>query len=212
MYPQAGIDEIVAAAPVIPVVVIEDAEHAVPMANALVAGGLPVIEVTLRTPAAMAAMAAIKEHVPGAIIGAGTVINVAQIDAVMEAGAVFAVSPGATDVLLTACAQKGLPILPGAATASETMKLLEGGYRFQKCFPAEPTGGVSYLKSLASPLPDAQFCPTGGVTPQSAPEYLALPNVVCVGGSWVTPKAAMASGDWSKIEALASEAAAFARA
>lgn len=208
MYPQAGIEEIVSAAPVIPVVVIDDATQAAAMAHALVAGGLPVIEVTLRTPAAVAAIAAIKAAVPGAILGAGTVIDPAQIDVVMEAGAVFAVSPGATDVLLTACAQKGLPILPGAATASETMKLLEGGYRFQKCFPAEPAGGVPYLKSLSSPLPDAQFCPTGGVTPQSAPDYLALPNVVCVGGSWVAPKAAMAAGDWEQIEALAREAAA----
>lgn len=208
MYPQAGIDEIVAAGPVIPVVVIEDAEHAVPMAEALVAGGLPVIEVTLRTPAALAAIAAIKKAVPKALVGAGTVIQPTQIDAVMEAGAVFAVSPGATDVLLTACAQKGLPILPGAATASETMKLLEGGYRFQKCFPAEPVGGVAYLKSLASPLPEARFCPTGGVTSQSAPDYLALPNVVCVGGSWVAPKAVMAARDWAQIEALAREAAA----
>lgn len=207
MYPQGGLEEIVHTAPVIPVVVIDDAEHAVPLARALVAGGLPVIEVTLRTPAAIHAIARMKEHVPGAIIGAGTVLTPGQIDAVMEAGAVFAVSPGATDDLLSACQQKGLPLLPGAATASETMKLLEQGYRFQKCFPAEAVGGVTYLKSLASPLPDAKFCPTGGVRAETAPEYLALPNVTCVGGSWITPGSAVAAGDWAKIEALAAQAA-----
>ena len=207
MYPQGGIEEIVNTAPVIPVVIIDDAEDAVPLANALVAGGLPVIEVTLRTPAAIEAISQIKQNVPAAIVGAGTVLGWQQVDAVMEAGAAFAVSPGATDTLLNACAQKGLALLPGAATASESMQLLESGYRFQKCFPAEQVGGVAYLKSLSSPLPDVQFCPTGGVKSSTAPDYLALPNVVCVGGSWITPKDAVSAKDWGRIEALAADAA-----
>lgn len=193
-------------APVIPVIVIEDAASAVPLAKALVAGGLPVLEVTLRTPAALEAIRAMAA-VPGGHVGAGTLLTPDDVRAAKAAGATFGVSPGATDALLAACEEEGLPLLPGAATASEVMALLERGYTTMKFFPAEPAGGVPMLKALHGPLPQARFCPTGGITPASLPRYLEAPNVICCGGSWVTPKDRVAAGDWAAIEALARDAA-----
>ncbi|MFC9112174.1 MULTISPECIES: bifunctional 4-hydroxy-2-oxoglutarate aldolase/2-dehydro-3-deoxy-phosphogluconate aldolase [Streptomyces] len=194
-------------APVVPVVVIEDAADAVPLARALVAGGLPAIEVTLRTPAAPDAIRAIAGEVPGAVVGAGTVITPEQVTGAVAAGARFLVSPGWTDVLLAAMRASGVPFLPGASTASEVMALLERGVREMKFFPARAAGGTAFLKSLAGPLPQARFCPTGGIGPDTAPEYLALPNVGCVGGSWMLPGDAVAARDWDRVERLAREAA-----
>ena len=193
-------------APVIPVLVIRDPAHAAPLARALVAGGLPVLEVTLRTPAALEVMAEMA-RVEGAVVGAGTVLSPADVRAVQGAGAVFAVSPGATDRLLSACEERALPLLPGAATATEAMRLLERGYTMQKFFPAEVAGGTAALRALASPLPQIGFCPTGGIGPANAADYLALPNVTCVGGSWVAPANLIAAGDWDGIKALARTAA-----
>jgi 2-dehydro-3-deoxyphosphogluconate aldolase / (4S)-4-hydroxy-2-oxoglutarate aldolase len=198
-------------APVIPVLVIRDPAHAAPLAQALVAGGLPVLEVTLRTPAALEVITEMT-RIPGAVVGAGTVLSPADVRAVIAAGAGFAVSPGATDRLLTACEDSGLPILPGAATATEAMALLERGYTTQKFFPAEVAGGAPALRALASPLPQISFCPTGGIGPANAADYLSLPNVACVGGSWVAPPAMIAAGDWAGIEALARAAASLPRA
>ncbi|MFI7446548.1 bifunctional 4-hydroxy-2-oxoglutarate aldolase/2-dehydro-3-deoxy-phosphogluconate aldolase [Nonomuraea sp. NPDC049714] len=194
-------------APVIPVVVIDDVETAVPMARALVSGGLPVIEVTLRTAPALEAIARIAAEVPEARIGAGTIRTTDDIAAALDAGAKFLVSPGTTLTLVEGMDASGLPYLPGAATASEAMALAERGIKELKFFPAEAAGGVAYLKSLQGPLPDVRFCPTGGIRLTTAPDYLALPNVGCVGGSWLTPADALASGDWGRIEKLASEAA-----
>jgi len=199
---------IVTAAPVIPVIVLEDAAIAVPLARALVAGGLRVIEVTLRTGAAMGAIEAIAGEVEGAIVGAGTVLSKGQLVASARAGARFIVSPGVNEDLLKAAEDSPVPFLPGAATASEVMQLMDMGYTIQKFFPAEPAGGVAYLKALASPLPAVSFCPTGGISEKNAASYLALPNVVCVGGSWVTPKDALGLGDWPRITKLAREAVA----
>ena len=193
--------------PVIPVVVVDDLAHAVPIARALVAGGLPVIELTLRTPVALDAIRAITAEVPGILVGAGTVVTPAQADQAVEAGARFLVSPGCTPVLLAAMSSTGVPFLPGTATVSEALAVLEAGISEMKFFPAEASGGAAYLKSIASPLPAARFCPTGGITAASAPSYLALPNVGCVGGSWLTPAAALAAGDWDRIRTLAAEAA-----
>ncbi|MEV5544929.1 bifunctional 4-hydroxy-2-oxoglutarate aldolase/2-dehydro-3-deoxy-phosphogluconate aldolase [Streptomyces sp. NPDC052309] len=195
-------------APVVPVVVVEDAADAVPLARALVAGGLPAIEVTLRTPAAVDAIRAIAREVPDAVVGAGTLITPEQVTEVVAAGARFLVSPGWTDALLAAMRASGVPFLPGVSTTSEVVALLERGVREMKFFPAEAAGGTAYLKALAAPLPQARFCPTGGIGPASAPEYLALPNVGCVGGSWMLPKDAVAGRDWGRVEALAREAAA----
>ncbi|GAA4919994.1 2-dehydro-3-deoxyphosphogluconate aldolase/(4S)-4-hydroxy-2-oxoglutarate aldolase [Nonomuraea thailandensis] len=195
-------------APVIPVVVIEDAGTAVPMARALVAGGLPVIEVTLRTPAAREAIARIAEEVPEATVGAGTIRSTEDIAASVSAGAKFLVSPGTTLSLVEALDSSGVPYLPGAATVSEVMALVERGIKELKFFPAEAAGGIPYLKSLSGPLPDVRFCPTGGIKPETARDYLALPNVGCVGGSWLTPADALAAGDWARVEKLAAEAAA----
>lgn len=193
------------AAPIVPVLVVKDVAHARPLAQALVAGGLPALEVTLRTPAALEAIKIMAE-VEGGIVGAGTLITPEDVRAAKEAGAVFGVSPGATDALLDACEAEGLPLLPGAATASEAMRLLERGYDMLKFFPAEASGGTPALKSLAGPLPQISFCPTGGVNPQNALDYLSLPNVICAGGSWVAPQSAMDAGDWGAIEKLASDA------
>lgn len=193
-------------APVIPVLVIEDVASAAPLAQALVDGGLPVLEVTLRTPAALDVireMAAID----GGVVGAGTLLTTDDVRAAREAGALFGVSPGATPALLDACEAEDLPILAGAATATEAMSLLERGYRVQKFFPAEAAGGAAALKSIGAPLPQVTFCPTGGIDLKKAPEYLRLSNVACVGGSWVAPKELVAAGDWSGITALAQEAA-----
>ncbi|WP_225639017.1 bifunctional 4-hydroxy-2-oxoglutarate aldolase/2-dehydro-3-deoxy-phosphogluconate aldolase [Streptomyces solaniscabiei] len=194
-------------APVVPVVVVDDLADAVPLARALVAGGLPAIEVTLRTPVAVDAIRAIAEEVPGAVVGAGTVITPEQVGEVVAAGARFLVSPGWTDTLLEAMRKSGVPFLPGVSTTSEVVALLERGVREMKFFPAEAAGGTAYLKALAAPLPQARFCPTGGIGPASAPEYLALPNVGCVGGSWMLPKDAVAGRDWARVEALARAAA-----
>ncbi|MEU3484814.1 bifunctional 4-hydroxy-2-oxoglutarate aldolase/2-dehydro-3-deoxy-phosphogluconate aldolase [Streptomyces massasporeus] len=194
-------------APVVPVVVIEDAGDAVPLARALVAGGLPAIEVTLRTPAALEAIREIAQEVPGAVVGAGTVIRPAQVAEAVAAGSRFLVSPGWTDVLLDAMRASGVPFLPGVSTASEVVALLERGVREMKFFPAQAAGGTAYLKSLSGPLPQARFCPTGGIGPSSAPDYLALPNVGCVGGSWMLPQDALAARDWGRVEELARAAA-----
>ncbi|MFD5739916.1 bifunctional 4-hydroxy-2-oxoglutarate aldolase/2-dehydro-3-deoxy-phosphogluconate aldolase [Streptomyces massasporeus] len=194
-------------APVVPVVVIEDAADAVPLARALVAGGLPAIEVTLRTPAALEAIREIAREVPGAVVGAGTVIRPAQVAEAVAAGSRFLVSPGWTDVLLEAMRASGVPFLPGVSTASEVVALLERGVREMKFFPAQAAGGTAYLKSLSGPLPQARFCPTGGIGPASAPDYLALPNVGCVGGSWMLPQGALAARDWGRVEELARAAA-----
>lgn len=199
--------EICRLAPVIPVLVIEDAALARPLAEALVAGGLPALEVTLRTPAALDAIRAMAE-VSGGTVGAGTLLTPEDVKAAKEAGAQFGVSPGATDRLLAACEEAELPLLPGAATATEAMQLLERGYTTAKFFPAEAAGGAAALKAIGAPLPQITFCPTGGVTASNAPGYLALPNTVCVGGSWVAPKDSLAAGDWAAVEALAREAAA----
>ena len=189
-------------APVIPVLVIEDVGHAEPLAKALVAGGLPVLEVTLRTDAALDAIR-IMSRVEGAIVGAGTVLTPDQMQAAAKAGARFAVAPGATAALLDAARLNDMPLLPGAQTCSEVMALLEQGYTVQKFFPAEAIGGVTALKSISGPLPQVSFCPTGGISAGRAADYLALSNVICVGGSWVAPAAAMAIGDWSAITELA---------
>ncbi|TXS42541.1 bifunctional 4-hydroxy-2-oxoglutarate aldolase/2-dehydro-3-deoxy-phosphogluconate aldolase [Streptomyces sp. OR43] len=195
-------------APVMPVVVLEDAADAVPLARALVAGGLPAIEVTLRTAAALDAIRAIAAEVPDAVVGAGTVITARNVSDTVAAGARFLVSPGWTDVLLDAMKASGVPFLPGVSTTSEVVALLERGVTDMKFFPAEAAGGTAYLKALSAPLPQARFCPTGGVSLASAPSYLALPNVGCVGGSWMVPGDAVAARDWSRVERLAAEAAA----
>lgn len=194
-------------APVVPVVIIEDAKAAVPMARALVAGGIPAIEVTLRTPAALDAIRAIAAEVEGAVVGVGTVLTPQDLGNARQAGAKFAVSPGVSPKLLAAADDSELPLLPGVATASEAMSLLERGYRHLKFFPAVPAGGHKLLGAWASPLPQIRFCPTGGISLASAPEFLSLPNVVCVGGSWLTPADKLKGGDWAGIEALAREAA-----
>ncbi|GAA1300800.1 ketohydroxyglutarate aldolase [Planotetraspora silvatica] len=194
-------------APVVPVVVVNDAETAVPLARALVAGGLPVIEITLRTAAALESIRRIAAEVPDAVVGAGTIRSAADVDAAVEAGSRFLVSPGTTPGLLDALLASGVPFLPGVATASEAMTLFERGVHEMKFFPAEAAGGVPYLKSLGGPLPDVRFCPTGGISLSSAPSYLALSNVGGVGGSWLTPADALASGDYDRIEKLAAEAA-----
>ncbi|MDX3838164.1 bifunctional 4-hydroxy-2-oxoglutarate aldolase/2-dehydro-3-deoxy-phosphogluconate aldolase [Streptomyces europaeiscabiei] len=199
-------------APVLPVVVVDDPADAVPLAQALVAGGLPAIEVTLRTPGALDAVRAIAADVPAAVVGVGTVVTPAQVTEAVAAGGRFLVGPGWTDVLLKAMRASGVPFLPGVSTASEVVALLERGVREMKFFPAEAAGGTAYLKSLAGPLPQARFCPTGGIGAGNAPEYLALPNVGCVGGTWMLPEASVAARDWGRIEGLARQAAGLSRA
>ncbi|WP_249217274.1 bifunctional 4-hydroxy-2-oxoglutarate aldolase/2-dehydro-3-deoxy-phosphogluconate aldolase [Nocardioides palaemonis] len=196
--------------PVMPVVVVDDLAHAVPLARALVAGGLPAIELTLRTPVALDAIAAIAAEVPEILVGAGTIVAPGQAKLAQDAGAQFLVSPGATPALLGAMADTGLPFLPGTSTVSEVLAVLEAGFTDMKFFPAEAAGGAPWLKSVAAPVPDARFCPTGGITAASAPAYLALPNVGCVGGSWLTPADVVARGDWAEVERRAREAAALA--
>lgn len=193
--------------PIIPVLVVEDVAAARPLAEALVAGGLTVLEVTLRTDAALEVIAEMAQ-VEGAIVGAGTVLSREDVDAALAVGAQFGVAPGATDMLLDAAEAGGLPLLPGAATASEAMRLLERGYDMLKFFPAAAAGGVPMLKSLGGPLPQVSFCPTGGISAANASDYLALDNVICAGGSWVAPGDLVAQGDWAGITALAAEAAA----
>jgi 2-dehydro-3-deoxyphosphogluconate aldolase / (4S)-4-hydroxy-2-oxoglutarate aldolase len=194
--------------PVVPVVVVDDPVQAVPVARALVAGGLPVIELTLRTPVALDAIRAIASEVPEILVGAGTIVTPGQAKEALDAGAQFLVSPGSTPSLLGAMADTGLPFLPGTATVSEVLAVLEAGYTELKFFPAEASGGAAFLKSVAAPVPAARFCPTGGITAATAPSYLALPNVGCVGGSWLTPADALASGDWGRVTELARAAAA----
>jgi 2-dehydro-3-deoxyphosphogluconate aldolase / (4S)-4-hydroxy-2-oxoglutarate aldolase len=194
--------------PVIPVIVIDQLAHAVPLAKALVAGGVKVLEVTLRTPVALDAIAAIAKEVPEAIVGAGTLRTAADAAAARQAGSRFAVSPGFTPELARACEAQGLPLLPGVSTASEVMMAADAGYRFLKLFPATAVGGTNLLKALAGPFPDIAFCPTGGITVQTAPDFLALPNVKVCGGSWLTPGDAVKSGDWARITRLAQEAGA----
>ncbi|MBI5269324.1 MAG: bifunctional 4-hydroxy-2-oxoglutarate aldolase/2-dehydro-3-deoxy-phosphogluconate aldolase [Burkholderiales bacterium] len=194
--------------PVIPVIVVERVEDAVPLARALVAGGVKEREVTLRTPAALAAISSMVREVPEAIVGAGTVRTAADARAARDAGAAFAVSPGYTPALGAACRDIGLPLLPGVATASEVMAAQDDGLSFLKFFPAVAAGGVPMLKSLAGPFPDVVFCPTGGITLDSAPQFLGLANVAVCGGSWLTPADAVRSGDWDRVRRLAAEAAA----
>jgi len=201
-------DSLLERVPVIPVVVVDDLAAAVPIAKALVAGGLPVIELTLRTPVALDAIRAIADEVPEILLGAGTVLTPGQAKEALDAGVQFLVSPGATQALLAGMAETGLPFLPGTSTVSEVLAVLEAGYTEMKFFPAEASGGTAYLSSIASPVPAARFCPTGGITPATAPDYLALPNVGCVGGSWLTPRDAVAAGDWGRIEGLAAAAVA----
>ncbi|HUN33557.1 MAG TPA: bifunctional 4-hydroxy-2-oxoglutarate aldolase/2-dehydro-3-deoxy-phosphogluconate aldolase [Trebonia sp.] len=192
-------------APVIPVVVLEQPADAVPLAQALLAGGVPVIEITLRTPRALDIIRAIADDVPDAIVGAGTVTTPALVRQAVEAGAQFLVSPGTTELLLDAMDDAGVPSLPGVSSASQVMRLLERGQREMKFFPAEASGGRAFLSAMASPFPDARFCPTGGITAATAPLYRQLANVECVGGSWLTPKDAIAAQDWGQIEKLAAE-------
>jgi 2-dehydro-3-deoxyphosphogluconate aldolase/(4S)-4-hydroxy-2-oxoglutarate aldolase len=208
---QKSVETTLRLAPVVPVVIIEDAAKAVGMARALVAGGIPAIEVTLRTAAALDAVRAIAAEVEGAFVGVGTVLTARDLENAWKAGAKFAVSPGSAPRLLDAADDSELPLLPGAATSSEAMELLERGYRFQKFFPAVPAGGPKLIGAWASPLPQITFCPTGGISLANAPEFLALPNVACVGGSWLTPPNLLAAGDYGAIEALAREAAKLAR-
>jgi 2-dehydro-3-deoxyphosphogluconate aldolase/(4S)-4-hydroxy-2-oxoglutarate aldolase len=211
MIDQGRLAELLAISPVIPVLTIEHAEHAVPLARALLEGGIGVVEITLRTEAAMAAMAAIIAELPAMVVGAGTVLTAAQYKSVADLGAQFVVSPGSSPSVLQAAAASRTPFLPGAASPTEVLHLLEAGYRLQKFFPAEPAGGIPMLKSIGAPITDVRFCPTGGITLASAPDYLALPNVICVGGSWLTPADALRTGDWRRITTLAAEAAALKR-
>lgn len=205
-----AIERVVSAAPVVPVMVIEKLEHAVPLARALVAGGLPVLEITLRTDCALDAIRAIKAEVEGAIVGAGTVNTPADVARAVEAGSEFLVSPGSTPSLIDAVLESGVPILPGVNSPSEVMALMARGFKYLKFFPAEAAGGVPMLKSINGPLPQVKFCPTGGVSLKNLNDYLSLPNVVCVGGSWMAPVEMMYAGDWAGIERLAREARAAA--
>ena len=198
-------------APVIPVIVLTDVAHAVPMARALLAGGIRMLEVTLRTPQALACIEAIAREVPQAVVGAGTVRSRADAQAAARAGARFAVSPGYTTAVGQACRDAGLALLPGVASASEIMQAQEDGFTELKFFPAMQAGGPAMLKAWSGPFFDVKFCPTGGVTPQNASEFLALPNVVCVGGSWLVPADALAVGDWARITRLAADARVLAR-
>jgi 2-dehydro-3-deoxyphosphogluconate aldolase/(4S)-4-hydroxy-2-oxoglutarate aldolase len=197
-------------APVVPVLVVDDASLAENLAKALVAGGLPALEVTLRTPAALDVIREMAK-VEGGVVGAGTLLTTKDVEDAKAAGALFGVAPGATDRLLDACEANDLPLLPGIATSSEAMRLLERGYWVQKFFPAEANGGAPALKAIGAPLPQVKFCPTGGVSLKNAPDYLSLSNTLCVGGSWVAPKDLAAKGDWAGITAIAAEAAALPR-
>ncbi len=197
-------------APIIPVIVVDDLATAAPMADALVAGGLPVLEVTLRTPVALEAISAMA-GVAGGIVGAGTILTPDQLRAAKAAGAQFGVSPGMTPRLIEAAIDEAFPLLPGAATATEVMALYDLGYDMLKFFPAEASGGAHALKAIGAPIPQVSFCPTGGVTPTNATDYLSLSNVLCAGGSWVAPKDSVAAGDWAGVQALAAAAAALPR-
>jgi len=206
---QAAAD-ICALAPVVPVLVVENADTAEDLAKALVAGGLPALEVTLRTPAALDVIREMAK-VAGGVVGAGTLLTPKDVENAKAAGATFGVSPGATDKLLDACEANNLPLLPGIATSSEAMRLLERGYWVQKFFPAEANGGAAALKGIGGPIPQVKFCPTGGVSLKNAPDYLSLSNTLCVGGSWVAPKNLIDARDWAGITAIAAEAAKLSR-
>ena len=199
-----------ALAPVVPVLVVNDVAHARPLAEALIAGGLPALEVTLRTPCALDVIREMAK-VEGGVVGAGTLLTPADVKAAVAAGATFGVSPGATDTLLDACEAEGLPLLAGTSTASDVMRLLERGYTVAKFFPAEANGGAPALKGIGGPLPQMKFCPTGGISLKNANDYLSLSNTLCVGGSWVAPNDLVAKGDWKAIEELAREAASLSR-
>jgi 2-dehydro-3-deoxyphosphogluconate aldolase/(4S)-4-hydroxy-2-oxoglutarate aldolase len=201
----AAIRSILSLAPVVPVIIIDDVSKARPLAQALVAGGLPILEVTLRTPNALKCIEEMAK-VEGAIVGSGTVRNALHMKQSVDTGCRFMVSPGFSPRILDAADDVGIPLLPGIATPSEAMTVAERGYSYLKFFPAEANGGVPVLKAFASPIPDVTFCPTGGIDMVKAKDYLALPNVICVGGSWVMPNDAIASGDWARIESLAREA------
>ncbi|ACE84201.1 bifunctional 4-hydroxy-2-oxoglutarate aldolase/2-dehydro-3-deoxy-phosphogluconate aldolase [Cellvibrio japonicus] len=206
------IDQILKVAPVVPVMVVERIEDAVPLATALYNGGLKVLEITLRTPCALDAISAMVEALPDdAVIGAGTIITPKDLDAAVKAGSTFMVSPGTTPALIEAAKACPVPLLAGVATPTEAMHLLVEGFTHQKFFPAEAAGGVPMLKSIAGPLPQITFCPTGGIDLAKAPSYLALPNVACVGGTWMAPKELMKAGRWEEIERLAREAASLPR-
>ena len=196
--------------PVIPVIVLDDAADAVPLARALARGGVRIMEITLRTPAGLEAIERVAAEVPETTVGAGTVTTPEEVAAAVAAGAQFLVTPGATDRLLGAALDTGLPLLAGANTLTEILRLREHGQQAVKFFPAEASGGAAYLKAVAGPVPDVSFCPTGGIGPANAAQYLALPNVGCVGGSWLTPAAAVRAGDWAAIEGLAGEVATLA--
>ncbi len=199
--------ELLNISPVIPVMVIDDLDSAVDLAQALVAGGIRVLEITLRSPVALAAIRRIRDQVPAAVVGAGTLTRPEHVQAAKDAGAVFGVSPGLTPALAQAVQASGLPLLPGVATASELMAAQAAGFDTFKLFPAQAVGGVALLQALHGPFAEARFCPTGGINPDNAPAYLSLPNVLAVGGSWLTPKAAVAAHDWAQITALAQAAA-----
>ena len=201
-----SIQEIMTTSPVIPVMVINQLEQAVPLARALVEGGLKVLEITLRTPVALEAIRRIKAEVPGAIVGAGTIINIKTLEQALEVGSEFLVSPGVTDTLLAAALSSGVPILPGVVTPSEVMRLLDMGVTAMKFFPADAAGGITMLKSIGGPMPQVTFCPTGGINPKNAPDYLALSNVACVGGSWMAPADLVDAADWAEITRRAAEA------
>jgi 2-dehydro-3-deoxyphosphogluconate aldolase/(4S)-4-hydroxy-2-oxoglutarate aldolase len=203
-----NIREIVGLAPVIPVLTVTDLEHAVPLARALTAGGLRVLEITLRTPVAIAAIEAMRKGVPDAIIGVGTLTRAVDFAAADRAGAQFGVTPGLTPELAAASRGARFPLLPGVMTPTELITARAAGFNVLKLFPAQQAGGLGMLQALGAPFPDVLFCPTGGITRETAADYLALPNVACVGGSWVAPKAMLAAGDWAGIEALARDAAA----
>jgi 2-dehydro-3-deoxyphosphogluconate aldolase/(4S)-4-hydroxy-2-oxoglutarate aldolase len=207
-----NIREIVGLAPVIPVLTITDLEHAVPLARALSAGGLKVLEITLRTPVALAAIEAMRKAVPDAVIGVGTLTRAVDFAAADRVGAQFGVTPGLTPELAAASRGARFPLLPGVMTPTELIAARTAGFNVLKLFPAEQAGGVAMLRALGAPFPDVFFCPTGGITRATAPDYLELPNVVCVGGSWVAPRAMLAAGDWAGIEALARDAAGLKRA
>ncbi|MGE5622653.1 MAG: bifunctional 4-hydroxy-2-oxoglutarate aldolase/2-dehydro-3-deoxy-phosphogluconate aldolase [Bacillota bacterium] len=200
--------EIMRASPVIPVIAIDAIEHAVPLAKALVEGGIRVLEVTLRTEHGLPAIRAMAEQVPGAIVGVGTLTRPEEFAAARDAGAVFGVSPGLTPRMIEAAKASGLPLLPGVMTPSEVMAAREAGFRQLKLFPAVPAGGVGMLNAIAGPLPDVMFCPTGGISQETAPQFLACKNVACVGGSWLTPRDAIKAGDWQRITELAKAASA----
>lgn len=204
-------EQVLSTGPVVPVIVVKQPEHAVPMAKALVAGGIRVLEVTLRTPVAMDALRAIIREVPEAIVGAGTVINTQQLKEVTDAGAQFVISPGLTESLLRAATEGPVPLIPGISTVSELMMGMDHGLREFKFFPAEASGGVKALSALAGPFPQVRFCPTGGISPANYRDYLALRSVLCIGGSWLVPDEALQQGDWERITQLAREAIAGAR-